>query len=233
MDKIRLRNNYLIILRSILVGLDIKLIFQLFLQDCAEFEKKCDKCQRFSDKKHAPTNEWTSVFSPWPFYKWVVDLVGPFPLAPRQLKFLIIGVDYFTKWVEAEAIAKITADRVKRFYWKKINCRFGLPRKIVSDNGTQFASPSTGDFCKHLGIQTKLLSLIHPQANGQAESANKEILNGIKKKLEAAKGHWAEQLHEVKAMTFLPFKKITTMNEHSFYFRNTVIKAYSSPQILC
>jgi hypothetical protein len=80
----------------------------------------------------------------------------------------------------------------------------------------QFASTSTVDFCKHLGIQTKFVSVIHPQANGQEEYANKVFLHGIKKKLEAAKGLWAQQLHEVNAMTFLPFKKITTTNEHSF-----------------
>jgi ribonuclease HI len=167
------------------------------LQDSSEFVKKCDKCQRFSDKQHAPAQELTSVYSPWPFHKWAVDIVGPFPLAPGQLKFLIVGVDYFTKWIEAEAVAKITAERVKKFYWKKIICRFGLPKFIVSDNGTQFASSTVVDFCKHLGIQTKFASVIHPQANGQVESANKVILNGIKKKLEAAKSLWAEQLHEV------------------------------------
>jgi hypothetical protein len=57
------------------------------LQDCAEFVKKCDKCQRFSDKKHAPANELTSIFSPWPFCKWLVDIVGPFLIAPGQLMF--------------------------------------------------------------------------------------------------------------------------------------------------
>jgi len=50
------------------------------LQNRVEFVKKCDKCQRFSDKKHAPAQELTSVFSSWPFSKWVVDIVGPFPL---------------------------------------------------------------------------------------------------------------------------------------------------------
>jgi hypothetical protein len=167
------------------------------VNDCVEFVKKCDKCQRFSDKKHATAQELTSVFSPWPFCKWVVDIVGPFPLAPGQLKFLLVVVDYYAKWIEAEVVAKITAERVRRFYWKKIICRFGLPREIVSDNGTQFASITIVDFCKNLDIQTKFISVIHPQANGQAESANKVILNDIKKKLEAAKGLWAEQLHEV------------------------------------
>jgi len=117
------------------------------LQDFVAFVKKCDKCQRFSDKKHAPANELTYVFSPWPFHKWGVDIVGPFPLAPGQLKFLIVGIYYFTKWVEAEAVSRITADRVKKFYWKKIICRFRLPKYFVTDNGTQFASTRVVDFC--------------------------------------------------------------------------------------
>jgi len=113
------------------------------------------------------------------------------------LKFLIVGIDYFTKWVEAKAVAKVIAERVRRFYWKKIICRFRLPKCIVSDNGTQFASSTIVNFCKNLGIQTKFVSVIHPQANGLAEAANNVILNGIKKKLEDAKGLLAAQLHEV------------------------------------
>jgi hypothetical protein len=97
------------------------------VQDIAEFVKKCEKFQRFSDKKHAPANELTSVISPWPFYKWAVDIVGPFSLALGQLKFLIVRVDYFTKWIEAEAFTKIKAERVKRFYWKKIIYRLLAP----------------------------------------------------------------------------------------------------------
>jgi len=161
------------------------------------FGLKCDKCQCFSDKKNAPTNEHTFVFSPWPFHKRGVDIVGSFPLAYGRLKFLIVGVDYFTKWIEVESVAKITTDHVNKFYWKKFICRLGLLKYIVTDNGTQFISFRVVDFYNQLGIQTKFLSVIHPHANGQAGSTNKVILNGIKKKIEAAKGLWAEQLHEV------------------------------------
>lgn len=94
--------------------------------------------------------------------------MGPFPLAPGQLKFLIVGVDYFTKWIEAEVVAKIIIERVKRFYWKKIICRFRLPKYIMSGNETQFAWSKIVKFCNQLGIQTKFVSIIHPQSNGQA-----------------------------------------------------------------
>jgi hypothetical protein len=54
------------------------------------------------------------------------------------LKFLIVAIDYFTKWIEAKAVASITGNQVKRFVWDNIVCRFGLPREIISDNGKQF-----------------------------------------------------------------------------------------------
>ena len=61
--------------------------------------------------------------------------MGPFPLRTRQMKFLIVGIDYFTKCVEVEPLVNITQQNVKSFIWKNIVCRFGVPRILVFDNG--------------------------------------------------------------------------------------------------
>ena len=61
--------------------------------------------------------------------------MGSFPIAMRQLKFLIVGIDYFTKWVEAETLATITEKNVRSFIWRSIICRFRIPRILVLDNG--------------------------------------------------------------------------------------------------
>ena len=61
--------------------------------------------------------------------------MGPLPQGKRQMKFLLIPIDYFTKWVEVEALAMITEVKVQNFVWKNIVCRFGIPRMIISDNG--------------------------------------------------------------------------------------------------
>ncbi|RDX80911.1 gag-pol, partial [Mucuna pruriens] len=119
------------------------------------------------------------------------------PLAPGQIKFLIVAVDYFTKWIEAEPVATISAERVKKFLWKKIICRFGLPATIMSDNDTQFASKTTVEFYQGLGIKHIFTSVEHPQINGQAEAANKVILRGLRRRLEEAKGRWIEELPQV------------------------------------
>ena len=61
--------------------------------------------------------------------------MGPFLIGTRQMKFLVVGIDYFTKWVEVEPLAKITPQNVKNFAWKSIVCRFWVSRVLVSDNG--------------------------------------------------------------------------------------------------
>ena len=61
--------------------------------------------------------------------------MGPLPQGKRQMKFLLIAIDYFTKWVEAEALATITETKVQNFVWKNIVCRFEIPRTIILDNG--------------------------------------------------------------------------------------------------
>ena len=67
--------------------------------------------------------------------------MGPFPLGKKQLRFLIVEIDYFTKWVEVEPMTTITKAKVTSFVWKNIICRFGVPRVIISDNGKQFDNP--------------------------------------------------------------------------------------------
>lgn len=69
-----------------------------------------------------------------------IDIVGPFPEAQGRVKFLVVSSDYFTKWVEAEPLATITAQRILQFVWRNIVCRFGIPGIIISDNGKQFAN---------------------------------------------------------------------------------------------
>ena len=138
-----------------------------------------------------------SIYSPWPFHTWGIDILGPFPLAIRQMKYLIIAIEYFTKWIEAETVAQITTHRVQHFVWKNIVCRFGVPRRLISDNGTQFASQQLGKLCTEVGIKQVFASVEHPQTKGQVESANRVLLRGLKRRLEKAKGAWADEVPRI------------------------------------
>ena len=97
-------------------------------------------------------------------------------------------VDYFTKWVKAEALINIRDVDVKKFVWKNIVTKFKVLDSLISDNGLQFDSRAFREFCCDLGIKNRYSTLAYPQSNGQAEAINKTILNGLKKRLDGTKG---------------------------------------------
>ena len=109
----------------------------------------------------------------------------------------MVGTDYFTKWVEAEPLSNIRDVETKRFVWKNIVTRFGIPHTIILDNGLQFGSKAFKRYCCDLGIRNRYSTLAYPQGNVQAEANNKVIVNGLKKRLDDAKGRWVEELLHV------------------------------------
>ncbi|KAL0463137.1 UNVERIFIED_CONTAM: hypothetical protein Slati_0201300 [Sesamum latifolium] len=107
-------------------------------QDRHSLVNKYEKCQKHATLIHQPAEPLNVMLSPCCFSQWDMDIVGPFPLASGQKKFLLVAIDYFTKWVEAEPLARITDWEVMKFIWKNIICRFGLSRELISDNNRQF-----------------------------------------------------------------------------------------------
>ena len=162
-----------------------------------EYVRKCDQCQRFALSIHQPGGILNPLYSPWPFTQWGLDIVGSFPKAVGNKKYLLVGTNYFTKWVEVEPLANIRDMDAKRFFWKNIVTRFGVPHMLISDNSLQFDSKMFRRYCGELGITNKYSTPAYPQGNGQAEVVNKVIVNGLKKRLDDAKGKWVEELPHV------------------------------------
>ena len=127
-----------------------------------------------------------------------MDLVGPLPTAPGNLRYAVVAVKYFTKWIESKPLATITSQVVKKFFWQQILCRFGVPREPIVDNGTQFDNEVFKEFCMQIGTKVCFAAVRHPQSNGLVERANDIILQGISKRLHGRpKGKWAEELTSV------------------------------------
>ncbi|KAL0401635.1 UNVERIFIED_CONTAM: hypothetical protein Slati_4193400 [Sesamum latifolium] len=84
-------------------------------QDAIRLASKCERCQKHSSLIHQPAEPLTTMLSPCPFMQWGMDIVGPFPLAVGQRKFLLVAIDYFTKWVEAEPLARITEGEAEEY----------------------------------------------------------------------------------------------------------------------
>ncbi|XP_017420386.1 uncharacterized protein LOC108330410 [Vigna angularis] len=130
-------------------------------KDCNDFVCKCLSCQKHGNMQNLPTTKLHILTSPWPFSKCGMDIVRPFPTGIAQKKFLLVAVDYFTKWVKAEPLATISAAQVQKFVWK-IVYRFGLPKIIVTDNGRQFIDRKLTEFYRSLGIKHVTSSVEHP-----------------------------------------------------------------------
>nr|GEX94877.1 reverse transcriptase domain-containing protein [Tanacetum cinerariifolium] len=108
-------------------------------KDARDMIRKCNDCQIHRPVTRHPQQPLTSITAPWSFYKWGIDIAGPFPEGPRKVKFLIVAMDYFTKWVEAKAVATITGGQVKRFIWDNIVCCFGATPKLGLARGASGA----------------------------------------------------------------------------------------------
>ncbi|GJW54662.1 reverse transcriptase domain-containing protein [Tanacetum coccineum] len=96
-------------------------------RDVRDMIRACNDCQVHHPVPRNPQQPLTPITASWPFYKWGIDIAGPFPEGPGKVKFLIVAMDYFMKWIEAKAVATITGNQVKNFIWDNIVCRFGLP----------------------------------------------------------------------------------------------------------
>ncbi|KAG7559308.1 Ribonuclease H domain [Arabidopsis thaliana x Arabidopsis arenosa] len=166
------------------------------VKDCEKFSQRCDKCQRHAPTIHQPAELLSSITSPYPFMRWSMDIIGPLHNS-KQKKLVLVLTDYFSKWIEADSYASIKDAQVENFVWKNIICRHGIPYEIVTDNGSQFISARFEGFCEKCGICLSKSTPRYPQGNGQAEAANKTILDGIKKRLDAKKGRWADELEGV------------------------------------
>ncbi|XP_074375117.1 uncharacterized protein LOC141716834 [Apium graveolens] len=124
------------------------------LADAKAYLKRCDRCQRHAPIVRQPPERLTSISTPIPFAMWGTDILGPFPMASGQRKFIVVAIDYFIKWIEAKF------------------------REYCDDNS----------------IELRFTFVAHPQANGQAEVANKIILDGFKKRVERSRNTWVDEL---------------------------------------
>ena len=124
-------------------------------KEAQEYVKKRDQCQRFVSNIHQLGGVLSPLSSLWPFAQWDLDIVEPFPKAAGNKRWLLVNTDYFTKWIEAKPLANIKDMDAKRFVWKNIVTRFGIPCTLILDNGLQFDSKTFRRYYYDLGITNR------------------------------------------------------------------------------
>ncbi|KAM0897262.1 hypothetical protein ACQ4PT_022702 [Festuca glaucescens] len=131
------------------------------LDDAIEIVKSCEACQFHAKQIHQPAQGLQTIPLSWPFAVWGLDILGPFPRALGGYRFLFIAVDKFTKWVEVEAVRTIPARSAVKFI-KGLVCRFGVPNRIITDNGSQFTSGIFKSYYADIGTKICYASVAHP-----------------------------------------------------------------------
>ena len=150
-------------------------------KEALEYVKKCDQCQRFVPSIHQSRRVLNPLSNPWPFAQWDLDIVSPFPKAAGNKRYQLVGTDYFTKWVEVEPLANIKDVDAKKFVWRNIVTRFGVPWTLISDNGLQFDSKAFRRYCCELGIANKYSTPIILRGTDKLKFPTKSLSMGLRK----------------------------------------------------
>ncbi|CAM8917246.1 unnamed protein product [Rhodiola kirilowii] len=126
---------------------------------------------------------------------WGIDFMGPFPVSCGYT-YILVALDYVSKWVEAKATRCDDAKTVIDFLRTNLFCRYGVPKAIISDQGTHFCNRMMAATLKHYHVNHRTSTAYHPQSNGQAEISNREIKSILEKMVKPARKDWSQRLDE-------------------------------------
>ncbi|KAK8690793.1 hypothetical protein V6N13_074319 [Hibiscus sabdariffa] len=164
-------------------------------RDAQIFCQQCDRCQRTRNISKRNEMPLQNILEVELFDIWGLDFMGPFPSSFGNL-YILLAVDYVSKWVEAIVTTHNDAKTVQKFIKKNIFTRFGTPRAIISDEGRHFDNRSIAVALRKLGITHKLSTAYHPQTNGQAEVSNREIKSILEKVVNPNMKDWSLRLDD-------------------------------------
>ena len=149
-------------------------------KDLHEHVTQCDQCQRIGSMSRRNEMPLQNIIEVEVFDYWGIDFVGPLPSSYGNAYILVV-IDYVSKWVEAVATPKNDAKIVVKFLKKNIFSRFGVPRVLISDGGSHFYNVQLQKVLGHYNVMHKVASPYHPQTNGQAEVSNRELKKILEK----------------------------------------------------
>jgi hypothetical protein len=132
------------------------------LLDVVKLVKRCTVCQFHAKQIHKLVQTLQMIPSSWPFAVWGLDILGPFPRAVEGYQYMYIAINKFTKWPEATPVVKIKKQSTIKFI-ESIVCRFRVPNRIFTSNGSHFTSRVFQEYCKDLDVQICYTSIAHPR----------------------------------------------------------------------
>ncbi|XP_047259177.1 uncharacterized protein K02A2.6-like, partial [Capsicum annuum] len=149
-----------------------------------------------------PPHELHAMSSPWTFIAWGMDVIEPIePSASNGHRFILVAIDYFTKWVEAASYRAVTKKVVADFVRNNLICRLGVPEVIITDNGENLNSQLMKEICDQFKIVHHNSTAYRLQMNGAVEEANNNIKKILRKMAENDRSR-----HDMLPYAFLGYR---------------------------
>ena len=165
------------------------------LKDAHQFVSTCDKCQRMGSISRKDEPLMHTILEVELFDLWGMDFMGPFPPSFNNL-YILLAVDYVSKWVEAIPTSTNDASVVAQFLRSHIFSRFGTPRALITNNGTHFCNKMIDKVFHKYGVQHRTSLAYHPHTNGQAEVSNREIKFIMEKTVNNSRKDWSKKIED-------------------------------------
>jgi hypothetical protein len=159
-------------------------------KDCITAVRSCHACQIFDSKTRRPPAPLQPIIAVGPFAKWGIDFMQCNPTSTGGHGYIIVAVDYFTKWAEAMPTLDNTGETAALFFFNHVVARFGVPQAIVTDHGSHFRNHMMVELTAKLGLSHDSSTPYYPQANGQVEAINKVLKRMLQRMVGVHKRRW-------------------------------------------
>jgi hypothetical protein len=161
---------------------------------CIHAIKQCEKFHLYVKKARAPSTLLHPVITTDPFCKWGIDFMNLHPPSNNGHKYIVMEVDYFTKWVESMPTSNNTTDTTTHFFFNHVITRFGVPLQLVPNHGKHFENEIFVEISSNLGFTREFSFLYYPQSNGQVEAVNKVLKTMLQCTVNKHKTNWNHML---------------------------------------